>query len=158
MLQAKIGQEMQKLYHFETPKDFEHPIWSIFQGATKGGFLTKCLNICQALLCICCGNCNTASHCTCRNLFVFNPRSTGTDLVNCNLLFTTSRPLWSSAPADPARRTLIITLSLNSFSRVSLCTIFQFINTSTSIVSLEPIKIQVVQWRVWSKLRRLGSL
>ena len=38
MLQAKIGQEMQELCHFETPKDFEHPIWSVFQGAKKGGF------------------------------------------------------------------------------------------------------------------------
>ena len=38
MLQAKIGQEMQELCHFKTPKDFEHPIWSVFQGAKKGGF------------------------------------------------------------------------------------------------------------------------
>ena len=35
MLETKIRQEMQELYHFETPKDFEHPIWSIFQGAKK---------------------------------------------------------------------------------------------------------------------------
>ena len=26
MLHAEIRQEMQKLYHFEPPKDFEHPI------------------------------------------------------------------------------------------------------------------------------------
>ena len=36
MLQAKIGQKM-----FEIPKDFEHSICSIFQGAKRGGFLTK---------------------------------------------------------------------------------------------------------------------
>ena len=38
MLQAKIGQEMLKLYYFERPKDFKPSICSVFQGAKKGAF------------------------------------------------------------------------------------------------------------------------
>ena len=37
-LQVKIRQEMQELFHFETLKDFEPSISSIFQGAKKGAF------------------------------------------------------------------------------------------------------------------------
>ena len=38
ILQVKIGQEMEELLHFESPKDFEPSICSIFQGAEKGAF------------------------------------------------------------------------------------------------------------------------
>ena len=38
ILQGKIGQEIQDLSHFETLKDFEPSICSIFQGAKKGAF------------------------------------------------------------------------------------------------------------------------
>ena len=38
ILQVKIGQEKQELSHFETLKDFEPSISSIFQGAKKGAF------------------------------------------------------------------------------------------------------------------------
>ena len=38
ILQVKIGQEMEELEHFESPKDFEPSICSIFQMAKKGAF------------------------------------------------------------------------------------------------------------------------
>ena len=38
MLQAKIGQEMLELCHFEKPNEFEPSICFIFQGAKKGAF------------------------------------------------------------------------------------------------------------------------
>ena len=38
ILRVKIGQEIEELLHFESPKDFEPSICSIFQGAEKGAF------------------------------------------------------------------------------------------------------------------------
>ena len=36
ILQVKIRQEIEELLYFESPKDFEPSICSIFQGAEKG--------------------------------------------------------------------------------------------------------------------------
>ena len=62
-----------------------------------------CSNIFQVLLCVCSASCNTASHCTLSNLFLFTPRPLGQiqSIAICSSHHQDC--FWSPAPANPAR-------------------------------------------------------